>query len=97
MRPTDLIRTSNNKQDHFAGSATREGVDRQIASLLRMNAAEKQTHARFFNFAKFGEKKMARLGSGRTLFFDPKWRNFFLGAIKPEGLARLGTFFFRSK
>src|SRR2546430_9159715 len=97
MRPTDLIRTSNNKQDRFAGSATRECVDRQIASLFRVDAAEKQKHARFFNFGKFGEKKMACLGSGRTRFFDPKWRNFFLGAIKPEGFARLGTFFFGSK
>src|SRR6266481_44406 len=97
MRPTDLIRTSNNKQDRFAGSATRECVDRQIASLFRVNAAEKQKHARYFNFGKFLEKKMACLGSGRTRFFDPKWRNFFLGAIKPEGFARLGTFFFGSK
>src|SRR5437588_2051413 len=40
---------------------------------------------------------MACLRSGWTRFFDPKWRNFFLGAIKPEGLARPGTFFFRSK
>src|SRR6201982_1175194 len=97
MRPADLIRTSNNKQDHFAGSATRECVDRKIASLLRVDAAEKQKHARFFNFGKFGEKKMARLRSGSTRLFDPKWRNCFLGAIKPERLAGLGTFFFRSK
>src|SRR5258707_7509199 len=96
MRPTDLIRTSNNKQDRFAGGATRECVDRQIASLFRVNAAEKQKHARFFNFGKFGEKKMSCLRSGRARFFDPKWRNFFLRAINPEGMARLGTFFFRS-
>src|SRR5438105_14210347 len=97
MRPTDLIRTSNNKQDRFAGSATRECVDRQIASIFRVDAAEKQKHARFFNFGKFGEKKIACLGSGRTRFFDPEWRHFFLSAIKPEALARLGPYCFRRK
>src|SRR5438874_2972508 len=97
MRPTDLIRTSNDKQDRFARSATRECVDRQIESLFRVNAAEKQKHAHFFDLGKFREKKMACLRSGRARFFNPKLRNFFLGAIKPEGLARLGTFFFRSK
>src|SRR5947208_8284737 len=96
-RPTDLVRTSNDERDRFAGSWTRQRIDRQIAPLFRVNATEKQQHPHFFDLGKFREKKVACLRPGRAGFFDPKWGNFFLGAIKPEGLARPGPFFFRSK